>query len=150
MPQIIVVDASCLIILEKIRELDILQKMYGEVFITREVANEYGLPLPDWIKIDDINVERHEIALKSLLDPGEKSVIVLAKELKGLAVLDDLKARKFADKLQVDYTGTMGLIVEAKQNGFIESVRTVLDKIDQTNFRISSELRANVLNMTGE
>jgi len=124
--------------------------MYGEILITPEIANEYGLQLPDWIKINDIDIARHKKLLNSLLDSGEKSVIALAKELNGLAVLDDLKERNFANELQVEYTGTMGLIVEAKQNGIIDSVETLLDKIDQTNFRLSDELRVKILNMAGE
>lgn len=47
----IVADASCLIVLENIGELNLLQKLYSEIFITEEVRTEFGLDLPDWIKV---------------------------------------------------------------------------------------------------
>ncbi len=46
MQKIILSDTSCLIILEKIGELELLHTVFGEIVITGEVANEYGLPLP--------------------------------------------------------------------------------------------------------
>ena len=46
MPKIIISDTSCFIILANIGELELLQKAYGEIVTTTEIANEYGEPLP--------------------------------------------------------------------------------------------------------
>ena len=35
MQNVIISDSSCLILLDKLGELDLLQKLYGEVFITK-------------------------------------------------------------------------------------------------------------------
>ncbi len=35
--KIIIADASCLIVLQNIQKLPLLQKLFGEVFITQEV-----------------------------------------------------------------------------------------------------------------
>jgi len=51
MRNVIIADTSCLIILFKIGELDLLRQLYGKVFITREVAFEFKQPLPDWIEM---------------------------------------------------------------------------------------------------
>jgi len=44
-------NTSCLIVLSNIGLLDILQKMYGQITICQEVAEEFGEELPNWIKI---------------------------------------------------------------------------------------------------
>jgi predicted nucleic acid-binding protein len=52
--EIIIADASCLIVLQNIQQLSILQKLFGEVYITEEVKEEFGLDLPEWIKTKEI------------------------------------------------------------------------------------------------
>ena len=47
----IISDTSCLILLEKIGELELLQKLFGVIVTTQEVADEFGLSLPSWIEI---------------------------------------------------------------------------------------------------
>ena len=51
MPKIIISDTSCLIILNKIGELELLQKVYGQIITTPEIVTKYGESLPGWIKI---------------------------------------------------------------------------------------------------
>ncbi len=53
MQKTIVSDTSCLIIFEKIGELDLLEKLFGKILITQEVADEYGLELPGWISVQN-------------------------------------------------------------------------------------------------
>ena len=52
--EIIIADASCRIVLQNIQELALLQRLFGEVFITQEVKKEFGLDLPEWIKIKKV------------------------------------------------------------------------------------------------
>lgn len=51
MPNVVISDASCLIVLEKINALDLLQKLYGKIFITPEILVEFDSPIPDWILV---------------------------------------------------------------------------------------------------
>ena len=55
-------------------------------------------------------------------------------------ILDDFKARKMAQHLGLTYTGTIGVIIKAKPNGIIPSIKPYLEKIKATNFRISPEI----------
>jgi len=57
--------------------------------------------------------------LSVVLHPGEVSVIILAKELKGTAVLDEKAARRESDALGVKFTGTLGLLYDALQRGWL-------------------------------
>ena len=51
MPKCIISDTSCLILFDKIEALNLLFQTYGEITLTPEVSQEYGKPLPAWIKI---------------------------------------------------------------------------------------------------
>jgi predicted nucleic acid-binding protein len=62
-----------------------------------------------------------------------------------LLILDDIKARKIAAHLGLLVTGTLGVIIKAKLKGVIPSVIPCLEKIKQTDFRISDELQKKVL-----
>jgi predicted nucleic acid-binding protein len=55
-------------------------------------------------------------------------------------ILDDYKARKVADCLGINFTITIGVIIKAKLENIIPSIKPLLDKIKQTNFRISADI----------
>lgn len=60
MPKTIISDTSCLILLDKIGELEILNKLFGTITTTAEIALEFGQPLPSWFEIkapSDINYQ---------------------------------------------------------------------------------------------
>jgi predicted nucleic acid-binding protein len=46
MHKTIISDTSCFIILSKIEELDLLQKLYGQIVTTLDIAEEFGEKLP--------------------------------------------------------------------------------------------------------
>lgn len=45
MPKAIISDTSCFIVLTNIGKLDLLQKVYGQIITTPEIAAEFGEPL---------------------------------------------------------------------------------------------------------
>jgi len=49
MPNIVISDTSTLIIFHKINSFDLLEKVYGELITTPEIAKEFGENLPKWI-----------------------------------------------------------------------------------------------------
>jgi predicted nucleic acid-binding protein len=146
MPKTIISDTSCLIILDKINELEILQKVYGEIMTTPEIVEEFGEILPLWIKIKSVKNKSSQKILELQIDKGEASAIALAIETtNSLLILDDFKARKIANSLGIFVTGTLGVIIKAKLNGVIPSIKPLLAKIKNTNFRISEELEKQAL-----
>jgi predicted nucleic acid-binding protein len=89
--------------------------------------------------------------LELQIDKGEASAIALAKETPdSTIILDDYKARKVAEKLGLHITGTIGVIIEAKLNGIISSIKPYLAKLNQTDFRVSAELEQQALQQAGE
>ena len=119
--------------------------------ITPEVQQEFGNPLPDWI-IVETSTNKHQLsALKLILDDGEASAIALCLETPNcLLIIDERKGRKVAQNLQIPTIGTLGILLEAKNRGFLENIRPFVDKIQQTDFRISKELLNAVLIKAGE
>jgi predicted nucleic acid-binding protein len=147
----IISDTSCLILLDKINELQLLQKLFKIITVTQIVADEFAYPLPEWIKIQNPTNKKEVLLLGASVDKGEASAIALALEHKDcLLIIDEVKGRKLALSLGLIITGTLGIIAEAKKAGHIPSVKTILDKIKLTNFRISEELEKEILNQSKE
>lgn len=148
---VVITDTSCFILLEKIDALHILHELFDTVLTTPEIAREYGLILPEWVEIKSAT----DTALKQRLlydvDLGEASAIVLATEVKcDYIILDDIAARKLANKLKLPVKGTAGVLLYAKQNGVIPLLRPYLAKIQNTNFRLSQQLAEQFLLDAGE
>ncbi len=146
MPRTIISDTSCFIILSKIGELELLNKVYGEVVTTIDIATEFGESLPDWVEILTVKDQYKQQLLEMQIDKGESSAIALALEIPdSLIILDDYKARKIAERLGINFTGTIGVIIKAKLTGIISSIKPTLAKIKQTDFRLSSEIELQAL-----
>lgn len=151
MHKTIISDTSCLIILDKIGELEILNKLFGIITTTAAVANEYGKQLPSWFEIREPSDRNYISIIEASVDKGEASAIALAVELDNcLLIIDDLKGRKLAHELGLPIIGTIGVIVDAKLTGIIPSVKPILSRIKHTNFRISAELEILILKRAGE
>jgi predicted nucleic acid-binding protein len=151
MPKVIISDTSCLIILNKIGELDLLRQLYKTVTITHDILLEYGENLPDWIEVCQVRDNYRQQLLEMQIDKGEASAIALALETAdNIVILDDWKARKVAERLGLSVTGTLGVIIKAKNSGMISSIKPYLDKIRKSNFRISEELEQIALKEANE
>ena len=151
MHNIVISDTSCLIIFSKIRQLEILNKVYDNVITTPEIAEEFSEKLPDWIIIKEVQDKKYQEFLETQVDCGEASAIALAKEIdNSLLLLDDLKARKLAGKLNLRFTGTLGVITKAKQIGVISAVRPIIDSLLLTDFRISENVIDELLKFNDE
>jgi predicted nucleic acid-binding protein len=151
MHKTIISDTSCFIVLTNIRELDILRQVYGRIVTTLDIAEEYGEKLPDWVEIVTVVDKSKQQILEMQIDKGESSAIALALETPNCKIIiDDFKARKIAEKLEIPYTGTIGVIIKAKLLGIIPSIKPILGKIKQTDFRLSAELELQALKESKE
>ncbi|MBD0350202.1 MAG: DUF3368 domain-containing protein [Flavisolibacter sp.] len=151
MPATIVSDTSCLILLNKIGELYLLQKLFGRVITTQIVADEFGKELPDWISIQNPADGKKQLILEAALDKGEASSIALALEKEDcLLIIDELRGRKLAKRLGLTITGTLGVLAQARQNRYISALKPLLNKIKQTDLRLSEQLVQQTLKEVGE
>ncbi|PWH85349.1 DUF3368 domain-containing protein [Brumimicrobium oceani] len=151
MPKVVISDTSTLILFHKINHFSLLQKVYGELITTPEIAEEFGDHLPSWIKIQSVGDKKYQDFLETQLDYGEASAIALAAEYKDvLLLLDDLKARKLATQLKFKITGTLGVIHKAKQMSHITEVKPLIDKLLLTDFRIADNIIEEILKLNNE
>lgn len=147
----IIADTSCLILLDKIDAVSILRKLFGTITTSVEIAREFGKPLPEWVEIRSAQDHNFQKAMFLEVDLGEASAITLATEMApSLLIIDDLKGRKLAHRLQLNYTGTLGILLKAKKEAVIPALRPYFEKIQATNFRISPKLFGDILKAAGE
>lgn len=147
----VVTDASCFIALDKIDGLQLLHSLYKEVITTPEIAAEYGKRLPQWVNVQAVINRDLLYDYADIIDIGEASAMALVAETDAdLIIIDDAEARKFARKLGLNITGTVGVILNAKLAGIIPLVKPYMLKIQQTNFRISEWLIEEIIREAGE
>lgn len=91
------------------------------------------------------------LPLASDLGPGESQALALTLEAEdSVVVLDDGLGRRVAEALGLRLTGTLGLLIDAKQAGLVPAIRPLVDELQALGFRLSSRTRTDVLRLAGE
>ena len=160
---IIVSDTSPINNLAAINHLHLLNQLYGTVFIPEAVYRELTDPnFPvagaaevqtfDWIQTRTISDRTLVEALSNELDIGEAEAIALAVEMQADQVLiDERRGRLVASRLNLRYTGILGILVEAKNKGLIAEVKPLLDAlINEAGFWVAEPLYNSVLQLVNE
>lgn len=160
---IIVSDTSPINNLAAIAHLDLLHHLYGTVIIPEAVYRELTEPeFPvagatevqtfDWIQTRQVNNRAVVQALLTELDLGEAEALALALELEADQVLiDENQGRRVAARLNLKFTGILGILIEAKSQGLISLVKPLLDSlINQASFWITESLYNRVLEIADE
>ncbi|MGY3213510.1 DUF3368 domain-containing protein [Mucilaginibacter sp. HD30] len=147
----VITDTSCFILLDKINAFSVLNSLYKHVVTTPQIASEFAKPLPEWIEIKSVRDVNLLLLYAEKVDIGEASAIALALELPSAQlILDDLKGRNLAAELKLNYTGTLGVLVLAKQRGVITQLKPYFDKIKSTDFRVADGMLQKILEASGE
>ncbi len=152
----VISNSTPIIALCAIDQLDILKKMYGEIIVPSAVRDEVNskeniIKDNSFFKVIKIKNNEAKKLFKMSLHPGEVEVLILANEIKSdLCIIDDLLARKYANYLAIKITGTLGVLIKAKQNGIIEKIKPLLDELIKNGIFISKELYTVVLNCVNE
>ena len=155
----VVVNTTPLIALSGIGKLNILKDMYGEIFIPKAVYDEVKLEPAysevnsslDWINVVDIDNNVYAKMFSTRLHAGEVEAIMYAIDTKAdLIVLDDKLARKTAKYMGLTVTGTLGVVIKAKEIGYIEAVKPIMNMLIQNGLYISADVQKMVLDMVDE
>lgn len=154
----VVSNTTPLIALADIGQLELLHKLYGEIMIPEAVFNEVESELArmmvskaEWIKKVKVHHPDRKSLFSSRLHAGEVEAIILAEEENAnLLIMDDNAAKKTAKYLGFQVTGTLGVIVKAKQNGYIENVEKYLDLLINDGLYVDVKTKEMVLKMAGE
>ena len=161
---IVLADASPLIALGVAGQLPLVKALFEKVKTTAIVladvapGGEQTLPgEPEILQavrakwLSPLNREWDEPTF-SFLDAGEESILRAASNLRApiLLLIDDLPARAAAKNLGFAVTGTAGILVRAKRQGLLPTVRPVVELLHSRRFRLSTQLIKAILVEAGE
>jgi predicted nucleic acid-binding protein len=102
-----------------------------------------------WMKVE--HAELAGDAELEELDPGEAEAIALAQKLGALLIIDEAAGREVALHRNVRVTGTLGILLEAKQRGLTSNLAQEIERLlRSTTFRLAVEVRDEFLRQAGE
>jgi predicted nucleic acid-binding protein len=144
----IVSDTGPLIVLFKTDLLFLLKEIYQEVLVPEAVKTELirkpeGIILfknNPWIKVKKATDKESMRVLRLIVDLGEAEAIALGLEMNSMILIDERKGRSYARNLNLRVRGTLGLFIEAKKKGIVESVRECIDKLKRAGYYLDNEL----------
>jgi hypothetical protein len=161
-----VCDSSPLIHLAAIGRLYLIRDYYNSITIPpavwREVVDQGGdrkggkeiknACAEGWITV---KLPKNAALIKSLLKDlheGEAESIALAIELSAsIIILDETEARRSAEQHGLPVIGIIGILLQAKADKKIRSMRAELERLQKTgNFWISKSLYQTILTAAGE
>ena len=160
MPDVIC-NTSPLQYLHQAGALELLPALAGQVYVPEAVVAELregqrrNVLLPtleelSWLTVRPVR-DRTLLPLVTNLGNGEKEVLALGLETQdALLLLDDRDARRYARALELEITGTLGLLLRAKERGILDAVRPVLDRLQALGFRLNARTRQMVLKRASE
>lgn len=157
-------DASPLIALARINRLDLLTLLPTPVGMTMTVWQELtaqqrpGVEALNKAVADKLLriVELGDPAAYPQLDNGEASTLSAAASVKAAVIVDERKAAALIQRdpyLQASIPRcirTVGLVVLAKDRGYISHVKPILDALRAETFRMSQQLYEEALRAASE
>ncbi len=161
----IVSNTSPILSLAVIDRLDLLRQQFTELFIPpvvqQELNPESDLPgagtiqqaLQDgWIRVVALQDTKMAQALTLELDQGEAAAIALALELELRDILmDEREGRTRAKTLGLQPVGVLGVLLRAKQQGAIASLKVEMQALrSKVGFFIAAPLYEQLLKAAGE
>jgi len=157
----IVSNTSPLYYLHQIGRVDVLRDLFGNVYTTPQVVTELqagkrqGLDIPnvseiEWMIIQEITVPLF-VDLIPDLGKGEASVVALAIENPGsYVIIDDRLGREVAKAQQIQLTGTLGVLLLAKQRGLIMALTPLIPQLRLKGFYCRKSVETEILHLANE
>lgn len=152
---IVIADTSPVCYLVIIDQIDLLFHLYGSITIPTIVHAELESPNappsvhdwirqpPSWLNIQSLN-QPPDPSLNRL-DLGEQAAIALAEQLSAnLLLIDERMGRQIAQQRGLNIIGLIGVLDEAATRKLIY-LPTIVDRLQQTTFRISLRILESLL-----
>ncbi len=156
--KVVIADTGVLISLIHIKQLDLIEEIFGEYYIAKAVwieLNNYDNPDFDKLELNKIETKVKEIHsknyLSTIMDYGEAESSILYEELNAdYLLIDDNKARKIAEALDINCIGTLGLLLEAKNQNLLNELKPMFEILLSTGRYFSKILLNGILDKLGE
>jgi predicted nucleic acid-binding protein len=161
----VVSNTSPILNLAIVGQLSLLRGQFDEVWIPPAAIEELRVKedLPGcqavreameagWLQVKEVADRALVQALRRDLERGEAEAIALAVQMKAAPVLlDEREGRKAAKSLGLKVTGVLGVLLRARREGTLPSLRKAMEKLQEdAGFRISPDLFAQLLKAGGE
>lgn len=152
----IIGDSSALVALATMDRLDLLEKIFDKIYVPQAVYDEVTISYkPQSLKLKEFlfdKVVAVELDISKMgLGQGELEAIALYKSINAdFLLIDDRRAKSFAKLNGLNVLGSLGVMVLAKDAGFVESIREDLEKLVNSSLFISQNLIDRVLREVGE
>jgi predicted nucleic acid-binding protein len=156
----VVADASTLIGLSRIKRLNLLRDLYGEVVIPQSVYDEvvieskHGseeIKTAKYLKVEKVADSKVVELFLGYLGRGEAEALTLSKEKEAdIILIDEKKARKVARRAGFEVVGVLGLLLAAKNMALIPAVKPFIEELNKQGFRLSKKVTERVLKEAGE
>lgn len=156
----VIVNNTPIVALWSIDQLSLLRGLYTEIWIPPAVKDEFleikpierqaSLDSSPWIKTVSLANPQRAVAYAGL-NLGEASVLALAKEHNArLVIIDERKARQYAQRIGLQITGTIGVLLFAKEKGLIDAIKPSIAGLQANGLYLSHELIDKALQLSGE
>ena len=156
----VIVNSTPLVAFWAIGRLDILRLLFNEIMIPPAVREEFlsaekearrkNLRDEKWIRVAELE-NPNRIGAFAGLDQGEAEALALAEEQNAsLVLIDERKARRYAERLKLPLSGTLGALLLAKEEKIIFAVSPLLKAIQEAGLYLHDDLVEQVLHMAGE
>lgn len=155
---LVIADSGPIFSLALIDKLDILNPLFDDVKIPQAVWKEItsDKTKADYPKIFDFFKDKtcnisgiNELIF--VMDYGESESLILYKELQAdFLLIDDKKARRIAESLNVNCIGILGLLSIANDKGLIPGLKPVFESFLKNKRYYSIELLNAILISKGE
>jgi predicted nucleic acid-binding protein len=157
---IVVCDCSPLIALALCDKLDLLDLLFSEIVIPETVYNESTITgkheaekIGKWAQgkvVSAVNMSIPQI-IDLHLGKGESEAIALYWEKEAdYLLVDEQKGRHVASSKGIKIIGTLGILLLAKQRGYISTIGPFLNILKNSNVRFSEELYQKILKLAKE
>lgn len=150
----VISNSSPLIALAQIGRIEILHQLHPHVLVPPAVAREVAptIPeLPGWLLVRPLAHPRQPHPVRGSIGPGEHEVISLGLELDAeRLILDEQPARRLATSLGLRVIGTVGLLLAARDRGFLAEIKPELDRLLAVRFFMDQELYDRAIGQAGE
>ena len=147
-------NASPLIALAAIGQLQLLPGLFGSITISPAVAAEIAPSIaarPEWLDVQPLAHWQPTQIQGSGLGAGEREALSLGLERHAdRVILDDLPARRLAHALGLRVIGTLGVVLAAKRRGLLERVQPSLDSLREHRFFMGPKLYDQIVRLAGE